>query len=69
MPHLKRIVTKFTMTTIRKKTQIPEVSIRRETTREAIHMPVKVKTNPKRAIANLNLLSINWSTNKSHLLA
>ena len=69
MPHTKRIVTKYTKTRIHKKTQIPEVSIRQETTRQAIHTRVKVKTNPKQVIANLNLPSINWSINKSHLLA
>ena len=69
MPHTKRIVTKYTKTRIHKKTQIPEVSIRQEITREAIHTRVKVKTNPKQVIANLNLLSINWSRDKNHLLA
>ena len=69
MPHMKRIAIKFTKNTIPKKTLIPEVSIRQEITREAIHTRVKVKTNPKQVIANLNLLSINWSINKSHSLA
>ena len=69
MPHMKRIATKFTKNTIHKRTQIPEVSIRQEITRQAIHTRVKVKTNPKQVIANLNLPSINWSINKNHLLA
>ena len=69
MPSMKRTVTRYTKTPTRNQIQIPEVSIRQEATRQAIHTRVKVKTNPKQVIANLNLPSINWSINKSHLLA